>query len=257
MDIEATNFDITADEPCGDDDSANGCPCTYPIFSFRTDYLFDKVAYTDGGRYQVDGQLIQIDDIQLYLSNFAFRYTSGEWTQVTDTIGVAIQNEAGLKDTILTDDFVLINQQSSFDVGAIQRSGTFDSLRFLVGIMHPANTVNPDSVSRSRHPLTETEMHTGDVGTGYIFSRFVFRKDTLENTVATTLTVSQHIGSGKIVPIQMPISTKSSIESKFFVGTLTINHAKWFDGIKFVTDSDEAMIEKLVANTPTVFSIVN
>ena len=56
----------------------------------------------------------------------------------------------------------------------------------------------------------------------------------------------------------MPFLYETPIGSDFSIGTLTINHAKWFDGIKFATINDTTMVvENIVANTPKVFSISN
>jgi len=255
LDIEATNFDIAADEDCGDDDSVNGCPCTYPDFSFGSiNYLVDKSTYSDDGIYLVDSQYIQIANIQFYLSDFRVRRITGEWISVEDTIGLTVLTANGLKDTILTDDFILLNNQRSIELGSIKQSGAFDSLRFVVGINELANTVDPDSVSVSNHPLAESEMHLGNTNDGYIFNQLVIQRDTMMDTSPITLNIS---GNGQLVTIQKLISAKSTIGRDFSLGTLTINHAKWFDGIKFVTDTDAVMIEKIVANTPNVFSITN
>lgn len=258
LDIEATNFNIAADEPCDADNSVSGCPCTYPNFSLNTDYLFDKIDYEADAIYVVEGQFIRIDNIQFYLSNFQFRRTSGEWTAVEDTISLGVLNvEGALETQILTDDFVLVERQSRIEIGAIKESGSFDSLRFTVGVDGLANTVIPDSISNTRHPLAESDMHLGNRNDGYIFNQIILYRDTLSDTDPTILNISKNIENGQLVTVKKSISVKSTIGTNFSLGTLTVNHAKWFDGIKFVTDTDAVMIEKIVANTPNVFSITN
>lgn len=261
LDVEAKNFELTADEPCDSDNSATSCPCTYPVLSFDTlDYVVEKFDYEPDAFYRIDDQYIRIESIQFYLSGFQFRRTSGEWISIEDTISLVVLNEeTQLETQLLIDDFSLINQQSSFDMGAIKQHGTFDSLRFVLGVTSPANTAAPDSIANTRHPLAESEMHTGDQLTGYIFNQLIFHRDTFSETPAITLnlTVADFQSQPTLMELKMPFSYETPIGTDFSLGTLQVDHAKWFDGINFVVDTEQIMIEKIVANTPKVFSVSN
>ena len=258
LDIEATNFTLEADEGCGNDDSATNCPCSYPELSMKVDFVFDKQAYTHNGYYTIDSQLIQIRLIRFYLSGFQLMQSDGDTLTVEDTISLVVLNEElELETNLFTDDFQLINQQSSISLGQVKESGTIESIRFLVGIEGLANTANPDSISNTRHPLAESDMHTGSQVNGYIFNQINLVIDTTTDSGSKVLNISQNVERGQFVEVKKPISVKTPIGTNFSIGTLSINQAKWFDGIKFATDSDAVMIEKIVANTPNVFSITN
>ncbi len=261
LDVEATNFDITVDEPCDRDNSASSCPCIYPVLSFNPiNYVVDSLDYVPDAFYPIDTQYIRIQSIQFYLSGFQFRRTSGEWINVEDTISLVVLNEENqLTTQLLTDDFLLINQQNNINLGAIKQHGTFDSLRFILGLDALANSANPDSISNTSHPLAETAMHTGSQTSGYIFNQLIFSRDTLPETAVTTLNISadDFIGQVDLMEFKMPFSYETPIGRNFSIGTLQVNHAKWFDGINFVVDTEQLMIEKIVANTPKVFSVSN
>ncbi len=260
LDVEATNFELAADEPCDSDNSATSCPCTYPILSFDTmSYVVEKSDYQPNTFYRINSQFIQIQSIQFYLSGFQFRRTSGEWVGVADTISLAVLNEDNQLETqVFADDFVLVNQQPSIDMGAIKQHGTFDSLRFVLGIEAPANSTDPDSINRTSHALLESDLHTGDQATGYIFNQLIFFRDTLSSTAITlNITAADFAGQLDLMELKMPFSYETPIGKDFSLGTLQVDHAKWFDGINFVVDTEAIMIEKIVANTPNVFSVSN
>ncbi len=261
LDVEAKNFELTADEPCDSDNSATSCPCTYPVLSFGTmNYVVEKLDYQPDAFYRIDTQYIRIQSIQFYLSGFQFRRTSGEWIGVEDTISLVVLNEENQLETqLLTDDFLLINQQNSIDIGAIKQHGTFDSLRFVLGIEAPANSTAPDSITNTSHPLAESEMHTGNQETGYIFNRLIFHRDTFSETASITLniTAADFTQQTNLMELKMPFFYETPIGKDFSLGTLQVDQAKWFDGINFVVDTEAIMIEKIVANTSKIFSVSN
>lgn len=258
LDIEATNFQLDADEGCGGDDSETNCPCSYPDLSLAVDFVFDKQAYEHNGFYMIDSQVVQIRLIRFYLSGFQLIQSDGDTLSVEDTISLVVLNEElELETKLFTDDFQLINQQSSINLGEVKESGTLESIRFVVGIEGQANSASPDSISNTRHPLAESDMHTGSQENGYIFNQISLLTDTINNTGGRVLNISQNINRGQFVEVKKSISVKTPVGESFSLGTLTINQAKWFDGIKFATDTDAIMIEKIVANTPNVFSISN
>ncbi|MFK7983797.1 MAG: MbnP family protein [Saprospiraceae bacterium] len=260
LDVEAKNFELTADEPCDRENSASSCPCIYPVLSSAMNYVVEKVDYRPDAFYRIDTQYIRIQSIQFYLSGFQFRSTSGEWISVEDTISLVVLNDENQLETqLLTDDFLLVNQQNSITMGAIKQHGTFDSLRFVLGVETPANTAAPDSITNTKHPLATTDMHTGNQETGYIFNQLIFHKDTLSETTAITinLTAATFQKQPNLMEFKMPFSYETPIGTDFSLGTLQVDHAKWFDGINFVIDTEAIMVEKIVANTPKVFSVSN
>jgi len=255
LDIEAKNFNLSADEACGSKDTGNGCPCTYPVLSFGTvEYIYARQDYTPGAVYQTGAQFIRINSIKFFLSGFRFIRADGESLEVADTISLSILNEAGLSElSVLKDDFILVDQQKSTQVGAIRQSGQFDSIRFVVGIEGPAFSADPLLVNSRSHPLADESMHSGDQNQGYFFNQIVLEKDTLSE-VETIINIE---GTSRLVEIKLPFSYKTTTGKDFSLGTLQIDHAKWLDGINFAADTDVLMMEKIIANTPSVFSLKN
>ncbi len=260
LNIEATNFTLSADNDCGDNDSETNCPCVFPELSLAVDFVFDTLPYTQNGYYMIDSQLLQIRSIRFYMSGFQLRFADGDWLTVEDTISlVVLQNieTLDLETDLFTDDFQLINRQRRITLGQVAGSGILDSIRFVVGIEGQANTAAPDSISNTQHPLAESSLHTGSQVDGYIFNQISLARKSFNNAQAKILNISQNVERGEFVEVKLPISVETLIGTNFSLGTLTINQAKWFDGIKFATDSDAVMVEKIVANTPNVFSITN
>jgi len=294
LDIEATNFTLSADEGCGSDDSATNCPCSYPKLSMNVDFVFDKQDYAANDYYSIDSQLVQIRLIRFYLSGFKLKPTDGDWLTVEDTISLLVIDSASseLVTNVFTDNFQLMNRQNAITLGEVAKSGTLDSIRFVVGIEGQANTASPEAVNSTSHPLAETDMHTGSQTGGYIFNQISLLKiikipsgtdglggldgsggldilgsssglDSLggssgfNNSGSEISEVTINVKEEQFVEVKMPISVETPIATNFSIGTLTINQAKWFDGIKFATDSEAVMIERIVANTPKVFSISN
>lgn len=262
LDIEASNFELSADEPCGTDDNSGSCPCTYPNISIGIlDQDFAKQNFVRGDIYQVEGGYIRIKSLKFYLSEFRFIRSDGEYIGVEDTITLTTFAD---ESALFKDDFLLISQQTNASIGMIKQSAIYDSIRFLVGISPAANTADPTTIRSSNHPLADDDMHFGTQDEGYIFNRIVLTKDTitdLRDTIPTEDIIFEIGGNDKLVEIKLPVSYKNTSGKSFSVGTLRIDHAKWFDGINFAADLDALMREEtistIVLNTAKVFSFSN
>lgn len=262
LDIEASNFDLSADEQCGADDDSGSCPCTYPTISIGTvDQDFAKQAFKRESIYQVEGGYVRIKSLKFYLSEFRFIRSDGEYIGVEDTITLTTFNDDS---DLFEDNFLLISQQTNVSIGMVKQSATYDSIRFLVGISSTANTANPTTIRSSNHPLADDEMHFGTQEEGYIFNKIVLTKDTitdLRDTIPTEDIIFEIGGNDKLVEVKLPISYENTSGKSFSIGTLRIDHAKWFDGINFAADSDALMTEETIStialNTDKVFSFSN
>ena len=256
LDIEANNFSPAADEDCAADDKNANCPCQYPSISFSSvDYKAGPLDFTFGEAYLNDQkQTFQIEDIKFYLSDFQFIKADGSSIGVEDTISLTVLNEEDVTTKILAiDDFILLNKQKNIDIGMVKQSGQFEKIRFLVGINKIENATIPENIKSSRHPLADESMHFGDPSLGYIFNKIVINTDT-----SSIETMELKIGgNNNLVEVIIPFSYTTMPGIHFSLPTLQINHLKWFDGINFVADTEAVMIEKIVRNTPKVFSIIN
>ena len=87
---------------------------------------------------------------------------------------------------------------------------------------------------------------------GYIFNRFILNTDT--STVEKTIfEITNEEGVVPIVLDFFPINKEQGKDIS--IGTLQLNHAKWFDGINFVENTVEEIHSQIVLNTTKVFSI--
>ena len=251
LDIEASNFALAADRDCVQDDNTVTCPCDYPSLNLVIDHVYNDQPYLLDSIYQNDlGQTFRIEDIQFYISNIRLMRSDSTAVKILDTITLTVSIAGQLEKLVAIDDFKIIQNQTTVDLGSINTSGTFQQLAFIVGIKEPENTANPEDILRTSHSLLVDSMYTESEG--YIFNRFVLNTDTstMENTI---LHITNNEG---ITPIVLDFFPTSKEQGKAFsIDTLQLNHAKWFDGINFDENTVEEMRLKIVTNTTKVFSI--
>ena len=253
LDLEATNFSFSADEDCAPDDDDGDCPCEYPILSFGSiDYQADRTDVRPGDTLTINGQSIVLNNFAFFLSGFQFIRSDGTASAVEDTISLTVFSDGELRTDVFIDDFARLDTDTRLAIGSVRRSGMIDSLRFLVGLPEPVNTVLPDSVNNQRNVLAEMEAHFGTREEGYIFQTISFSV----NPSSQTRTVNVG-GLANLVEIRLPLAVETPIGTDFSIGTLLIDYGRWLDGINFVTDSDAVIGRKLVENAPTAFTVSN
>jgi len=182
LDIEATNFDASADDACDD------C-CTYPQLKLSVFHAITKdnwnmtedtcifhastLAFENEITSQTDSSFYQLDNMLFYLSDFRLVSSTNEVYQVSDTIQLNILDNAVTleeKDTTVIDDFILVKRlNSSYTLGEFIAPGNFEKIQFKVGLLPRLNTTNPDTLDSS-HPLaiSRDSMHTFNRISGYL-----------------------------------------------------------------------------------------
>jgi len=187
LDIEATNFDASADEQC------ESC-CIYPklklsIFHAIETQNFGMTAdscifFSADSTFIFGSSSFQISQMFFYLSDFRLTMSTGEVVQVNDSIQLNIlDNAITLEeiDTLVIDDFVLIERSAfNYTVGEFIAPGNYEKIQFKVGLNSRLNTTYPDTLNSS-HPLaiSADSMHTGFRNSGYILQKFEVVRDTM------------------------------------------------------------------------------
>ena len=246
LDVEATNFDASADDPCPD------C-CTYPSLNFEIKHVFGDTVLPFGTPFTLDSiHYFRLTNWRFYLSGLKL-IAAGDTIGVLDTISLVL-DENGLISKELVEDNYAIASRSIFSVnmGTIRFSGFVDDIRFQVGLDAQSNQTAADSMP-SGHPLAaQTDSMFFDVDRGYIFNKIQFQRDTITGSDTTTLEIGT---DASLVVLDFPFN-QSITKGDNITINLQLDYKLWLKGINFVADSDENIISKIVVNTPEAFSLI-
>ena len=112
LDIEATNFTLSADRDCVQDDNTSDCPCTYPDINLVIEHVYNDQAYLPDSVYQNNlGQTFRIRDIQFYMSDICLIRSDSTVVKILDTITLIVSNGGELEKLVAIDDFTLVQNQ--------------------------------------------------------------------------------------------------------------------------------------------------
>ncbi len=179
LEIEAANFDASADE---------NCCCVYPKIGFTFSHVYDTLVFFEKTAYRNDFGMFRPHSVVFYLQNFQLRQ-QGAWYPITDTLSMASfgANAGDTTQQVLTNDFILLRRTSlQTDAGTFRKTGTFDGIQFDLGLSDAANKVVP-SKAPTAHPLrTQADNLWIDRNTGYVFARIIVASDSLSSTVPDT-----------------------------------------------------------------------
>ena len=261
LDIEATNFDASADEQC------ESC-CTYPELKLsifhaietQSSVMEDSCIFFSATADLTNNDSInffQIKNMYYYLSDFRLTLSTGEIVQVSDSIQLNILDNAvtfAEKDTLVVDDFLLIKRTAfTYTIGEFIAPGNYEKIQFKVGLNTRLNTTNPDTLDSS-HPLARvTEvMHTGPRSSGYILQKFEVVRDTMSLPDSYSYEILDPFSNTIEISLDYPFELSPGFDATL---PIKVNYSKWLSGIDFVTDDDATIKSKIVTNTAEAFSI--
>ena len=247
LDVKATNFTASADDPCAD------C-CTFPSLIFSISHNFEDTIFRYGEAFTFDSlQFFRVAKVKFYLSDVELS-RGGERFEVEDSLSLAIIADGQSQRVIARDDVVLMSRDiATFDytIGTVDLEGSYDSIYFSIGLADPLNQAQPDSLPTD-HPLApQTDSMYWDEDRGYIFNKVWFQRDSITGLDTTRLEIG---GAANLVRIGLPFTQVITLGVNVEV-PLQIDYAAWFKGIDFVADTDDVILNKLVENTTDVFSI--
>ncbi|MFT5386456.1 MAG: hypothetical protein ACI8X3_002406 [Saprospiraceae bacterium] len=242
-DIEATNYDVSADDPCSDD-----C-CTYPSLLLEVSHKYDSLNFSFASTYIIAGDTLRFEQVIFYLSNFRL-VNETDSMEVVDTIELDI---IGQGTDIFKDDYTLVSRSVSsfsYNVGQIRGTGEFNTLKFSVGIAGNAAFANAGTVTDG-HPLSiNTDTLWTDTA-GYVFNRVTVIPDTSNISIVRQIDIN---GGENLVEVSLAFSQEVILGIDVEI-PLKIDYEKWFSGIDFVNDSTDVIITNIVEQTTNAFSI--
>ena len=242
LDIEAQNYNVTADKAC------DSC-CTYPDLIITLDHVVDSLNFSLNQRLAINGDSLLFQRLKYYISDVQL-YQSGSWIGVEDNLSIVAISGNDSAQTTVEDNFaIILAGQQTYTLGTRRQYGQFDSVRFTLGVPHPANAATPDQFD-AQHPLAvQPDTMYLSTDESYIFWKIEVQTDTsgssLREIIGTTpdsVTLS--------FPFSYSFNAGFDIQIPF-----TVDYQEWFSGIDFVNDTDAEIRQKVKTNAEEAFTI--
>lgn len=145
LDGLASNYDVTADDPC----SSESCRCTYPQLTLNMSLMAGDSAYKFADTLINNlGQKYRIIDFRCYFSDFVLFQNNGSKIQTLNTIS-SPDNMVSLPD-----DVAIWKTETSFTPGTYKAYGKFDSLSFHIGLSNNLKNTTFSNLTTT-HPLSQ------------------------------------------------------------------------------------------------------
>lgn len=250
LDIRATNYQVDADDPCGD------C-CTFPRLTLQVQHQVDLPSDTTlNFKYEtfypssVDPtDSFVVDRARFFISNLKLVREDGEEVGVLDTM--EIEAPTGTELTI-EDSFAKLGRDIFQDrvLGTLITDGTFTAVKMTLGLEEFLLQTDPASVPTG-HPLDITgDTLNYDAATGYLPYLLIFRNDT------TTVSDSLEIRIFEPEEISVPLANPFELDQGFDITlTLKVNYMAWFEGVDFQNDALETIRSKVRDNLKNAISV--
>lgn len=248
LDIEAVNFDATADE---------NCCCQYPRLILRVEQRYDTLSYLENSAYELpSGQWFRLKKVIFYLSDFRM-YRGSEEFIVTDSLDLPVFGPAPT-DTLsryLVNDFALVRRTPlEYPAGAFPVSGIFDRAQVRLGLPAAAQSVIPTKAP-SGHPLSaQAEKLWLDRDRGFEAMRLIFARDSASATVPDTLTLARPDFDGFILTANGTFTHRTGYD---FGVQMLVDYRELFRNVDLANGSAAAWKAQIVANLPNAFLLYN
>ncbi len=252
--INATNYDVTADEDCEDDccqlpelkmqfshkiEQRVGGVDTLVNFTYNTSYIL-PASITDTFSFQ---------KIKCYFSNFRLIDMEGEEVQVNDRLTIDLEGDEPDSITIVDDIFLFDAGSANYTLGEFGEPNTFEGLKFTAGLQSELLTTNPE-IAPANSAFTPDSLNYEE-SVGYIFQNYVFFNGVDAPDLADS-TVFQIFE-----PVEINLSTNPFALVSGFDATLrmTVRYDQLFENIAFETTSISDFREKIVINLPNAITL--
>ncbi len=248
LEVEATNFDASADK---------NCCCEYPQLVLDVVQWYDTMqSFTENAAYRapLNDHLFRLKSVTFYLSDFQLTQNGVTYT-VSDTIQLRAFPPSG-SDTIreaLTNDFLLVRRQSfSNDIGDFRINGTFKNVSIRLGLNEPAGRVIP-RLAPTGHPLrVQVDSLWHERAKGYIFAQIVLARDTANATVPDTISFSRADLGDFFIKTTAPVQHTTGYD---FHLRLLVEYKKLMKDVDLTTGDILAWKSQLKTNLPDIFSV--
>lgn len=246
LDLEASNWDASADK---------NCCCEYPKLKLEVRQRMDTLFFSPDSFYQNDlGQSFRLREALFYLSEFELKQM-GQALRVADTVRLKLWPPAG-GDTLqqsFTDDFLLVRRGAvDNEVGEFRTSGTFDSLRFRLGLPAAVREVIPQKAPTG-HPLAvQPEGMWVSRDTGFVYARLVVERTVNAALQTDTLAFTRLNFDNLVMRFGGIFTHRSGTDFKLI---LKVDYLKLVQGVNLSEPDISTLKSQLTANWPAVFSV--
>jgi hypothetical protein len=251
LDIEATNFEFTADKPCEDE-----C-CIFPNLMVVINQEYENTIFKENEVYKNDlNQWFRIKSAAFYLSDFKLQQQGIQYL-ISDSLRTSVFG-SGATDTIaqtFLDDVVLARRiPLEYAVGTFKKSGFFDQIDFKIGLDAPQNSIIPRKTP-SGHPLNkQTDSLWLSRSEGFVWMQIVVAKDSTAATIADTLRFTSTDFGAAPTLIQKTGNFEHKTGFDFKVG-LKIDFAQLVKGVDFANTSKDKWKIKMISNLSSTFDV--
>lgn len=258
LDINASNFDVEADEPCED------C-CDLPTLTIG---ILNRLSEADSNRsFQIDtpypffgdtNKIFKINRIHFYLSDIQLITDDDKIVISQDSSEISISNPPDTIERFIKNDIAYFQRGriESKNLGSFSPSGSYKQVAFQFGI--PDDLVNavPQQIS-SAHPLgIQADSMNWEANDGYVFCRIDLVRDTSLNGTSGLDSVSViKITNPKVLNIELDadFDLQSGFDTKI---SLRVNFMDWFKNINDLrTDPELTIKNAIIDNIPGSFSL--
>jgi hypothetical protein len=245
LDIEAANFDASADKSC--------C-CTYPKLVMKCSHVYDTLTYLENEVYANDFGVFRLRNVVFYLCDFELTQ-NGITNTISDSIGFSVfgANAGDTTTNIITDDFLLIRRTTIEEsIGTFRQKGYFDGIKFRFGLSTDANKIIPTKAPTNHALKPQTENLWLNRTDGYVFAKVIVAADTSATAQPDTL-----LFTAADFPNTFFQQTGASFFHKTgydFKLTLQIDYKKLFEGVNWSATLPERKV-KIRDNFSNVFSV--
>lgn len=234
LDINASNYDFTADDPCED------C-CSYPTMKISVTHMWGDTFLINNSVYSNDlDQYIKIISSKFYLSDFVLSNSSGNY-RIEEVMEVQDENNTI---TEVYNDFIFVqSNRVSYTVGTFPVSDIYDDLSFTMGI-------NGDYVAADS---TKSFVEDNSFFDADLYQHTNFRLDYIIDTISMD-TLQLNI---KGESMAKNLSLNSSFEiplGRNFTISLQAHYDLLLSGLDLNDLESEAQINRLKSNLDHFFS---
>ena len=252
LDVNAKNYDVSADDPCED------C-CQYPTFTVSYIHQMDSTVLHVDSIYRNNlDQLFQVHDFSYFLTNFQFIGIHNTGTNIVDIIDTdTLQLYNATDTTIVVHNFSLVTPNTRSDVlGLLAGDGMVDSLKFDIGI-----AVATDSLS---HPdlgviQQQAELWKEHFGSTPPDTTIVIATDSIGNPTETLDLVAEKLAWGETPFLYKEITlpyTIDIVKSIDYSIRLSIDYKKWFKKLDLIEHTKAEMLDIMLDSIPGSIKIV-
>lgn len=240
LDINATNFEPSADE---------NCCCILPNYKVQMAHRVGEEIFNLDSTYLNNlGQEFIIRNVQFYLSNFKLLDENNEALEANQKLNAVWMENANLRQDSIKDDIILVNRPFFERIlGTSSEVKDFQGVEFCYGLKDTANCVIADSIS-STHPLGPK------TDSLYIYPDGKYHFAILELEDGNGNSYDLELGSNGLDIIFLDYFYSPNRGEEASIRLIT-DYSMWLEGVNFLTMTKEQIADKIVLNIPSSFRI--